>query len=119
MLLAPVDPEQGNQAVVQQFGHKRYKYQMSYCEYVNTVQVSESSSLQPLLIVIYPYWLNQTFGVQSTFESVGDDHRTHSTVRLFSVKTFNILSGLRQLLLVFSFKIKKGLRLTKCSAGKI
>lgn len=69
-----------NRAVVDNFDHKRFKYNVYSAVYVSKALVPSTSLLQPVMIAIDPYWLMQTYGVQSIFGQVDDDPSLQSSV---------------------------------------
>lgn len=73
-------PQIGNRAVVDQFVHQRFKYRVCSTGYDSTILVPTSSLLPPVMLLIDPYWLKRTYGIQSKCDHVDDDPDTQANV---------------------------------------
>lgn len=95
--LDQIDPGPTNSIVVTQFGNLRYKYCVSTTGYINTVLVHASCLIQPVTLVIDPYGLKQTHGLQKKFEDIAEDCQAQPSIRFFRVCRFNIYKRSQQL----------------------
>lgn len=95
-VLDQMDPEDGNCTVVLRYGHLRYQYSVSQLGFVNTVLVHSSDLLQPIMVVIDPYWLKQNHGLHILFDQVQDDARTQSSIKFFRLSRYNIYKRSQQ-----------------------
>lgn len=88
LVTVPADP--GNEYVVSKYGHIRYAYNLSAQKLVHTVLVDCADLLHPVMVVVDPFWMKQTLGLQARIRDIEDTPQIHQTVRFFLVNGYNI-----------------------------
>lgn len=80
----------GNNLVVQSFSNQQYSYHVSPASQIHTCLVLTSTRLQPITLVVDPFWLKQLHGINHRIDDIPSDSVIQPTLRFFRVCRFNI-----------------------------